>query len=109
MRNFRSQETERNWRQNALKNLRMHGEKGRMTSARKRRVPLKFKHPLLVQLFEILDSEQVFVQDVCKRAGVTVNAVGQWRNGSAFPKLWAIEAMLQALGYQLRIAKQKRA
>lgn len=105
--NFKSPETERAWRQAYVKNFLTHGERARMASSFKRRKPLKHKHPVLVELFHLLDSERVFMRDVCKRAGVTPNAVGKWRNGTAFPKLYAIESMLAVLGHELRVAKKK--
>lgn len=103
--NFSSPEKEQAWRQNRLRNFAEHGEKGRINAAKASRKPVKAGHPLVRQMFGLMDKESVYGKDVCKRAGLHHNSVSDWRAGRKFPKLDALEAMLGAMGYELRIMR----
>ena len=57
-------------------------------------------HPLVRLLFEELRTQQIPMYDLCRRSGLSINTVINWRSSNA-PGLINIEAALNAVGYDL--------
>ena len=60
-------------------------------------------HPLAREFFELLDRQGVALTDIAARAGLGVATLVKWKYRHA-PTVVALEAALNALGYELRIA-----
>jgi transcriptional regulator with XRE-family HTH domain len=70
------------------------------------RLPIpKRAHPLVRQLFELMNEKQVMITDVAEAAGVGRRAISEWRYRSS-PSLASFEAALGALGYELKIVEE---
>jgi ribosome-binding protein aMBF1 (putative translation factor) len=46
-------------------------------------------------------------EDLAKKAGVSSSAMRKWRSGDRSPKLSEIEAVVNALGYELKIVERE--
>ena len=57
-------------------------------------------HPLVRLLFQELRTRQIPMNDLCRRSGLSINTVINWRSSNA-PSLINIEAALNAVGYDL--------
>ena len=57
-------------------------------------------HPLVRLLFQELRTKQIPMHDLCRRSGLSINTVINWRAANA-PNLTNIEAALNAIGYDL--------
>jgi DNA-binding phage protein len=67
--------------------------------------PLDNIDPLMIQLSGILEENAGFISEVCKRAGVGRSTVQRWMHEGKDPKLSYLRAMLNAMGYELRIER----
>lgn len=59
-------------------------------------------HPLVRQLFELMNKEMVVMRDLAPKAGIQPCTISTWRYRSS-PTLPLFQAALNALGYDLRI------
>lgn len=57
-------------------------------------------HPLVRLLFQELRTRQIPMHDLCRRSGLSINTVINWRAANT-PNLINIEAALNAIGYNL--------
>lgn len=63
-------------------------------------------HPLVRELFEIMNEQHVAMRDAGKRAGVQFATISDWRY-RANPSIVTLGAVLNVLGYELKIVKRK--
>ena len=61
--------------------------------------------PLIARLVELMNSAGIGCQDLCQAAGVSASSIHAWRTRSN-PTVNNLEAVLNALGYELTIRKQ---
>lgn len=59
-------------------------------------------HPLVRQLFELMNQEMIVMRDIAPKAGIQPCTISTWRYRSA-PTLPLFQAALNALGYDLKI------
>ena len=60
-------------------------------------------HPIIRWIWVEMNRQCASQEDVAKRAGVSSSAMRKWRAGDRSPKLFEIEAVVNALGGTLRI------
>lgn len=63
-------------------------------------------HPLVKQLFEIIHRERMGLFDLAERSGVNRNTIQNWRKHFT-PSIATFIAVLNVLGYELKIVKKK--
>jgi DNA-binding phage protein len=63
-------------------------------------------HPFVRRMFEIINQEGCTLEELAARSGVDSQAMNSWRSRKS-PQLVTFEAVLNALGYQLRIVAIK--
>lgn len=63
-------------------------------------------HPLVKELFEIMNHERISMGEAAKGTGVSRDTVSDWRYRRN-PYLPSIEAVLNRLGYELVIRKKR--
>ena len=61
-------------------------------------------NPLIVQLVELMNEQEVDTIDLCESAGVSHTAIHSWRTKSN-PNSTNLEAVLNVLGYTLAIVR----
>lgn len=67
------------------------------------RIPIPARaHPLVRELFRIANSKKVMLADLASESGVSRSTISDWRYRRS-PSLVVFEAVLGALGYELRI------
>lgn len=59
-------------------------------------------HPLVRQLFEIMQRERLGVLDMADKSGVNKNTLKDWRTRSV-PTVANLDACLHVLGYRLTV------
>ena len=72
-------------------------------------MPIKSKHPLVLQLVELRKAKNITQQKLSVCSGLNKNAITIWENGIAYPNLMTFEACANALGYEVRLIKKRRA
>lgn len=60
-------------------------------------------HPIIRWIWVEMNRQCASQEDVAKRAGVSSSAMRKWRKGDRSPKLFEIEAVVNALGGTLRV------
>lgn len=65
-------------------------------------------HPLARRFFEIAGQQGVAVTDVAERSGLALATLVKWKSRHA-PTVPTLEAALNVLGYELRIARRRDA
>lgn len=63
--------------------------------------------PLVQQLGSVLEGEAGFLEEVCKTAGIHRQTLAKWLRGERTPNLLHFNALLQAVGYRLKIVKDR--
>lgn len=77
---------------------------GEAPAARRKR-PIarpRHAHPLVRQLVDLLNESPVTLRDVGRRAGLAGSTIGSWW-GSANPTIHNFDAVLNTIGFELRI------
>lgn len=74
---------------------------------RQRRETDKSCHPFVKFLSKEMARQRATLTDVAERSGVSLKTIGQWRCGGRTPKLRDIEAVVNVLGYQLKLVPMK--
>lgn len=74
---------------------------------RQRREPDSSTHPFVKFLSNEMARQRATLTDVAERSGVCVKTIGQWRAGGRIPKLRDIEAVMNVLGYEIRLATRQ--
>lgn len=63
----------------------------------------KFVHPLVRWIWVEMNHQCASQEDVAERAGISSSAMRKWRRGASSPKLNDIEAVINALGYKIKV------
>lgn len=74
---------------------------------RQRRETDRSTHPFVKFLSNEMARQRATLTDVAERSGVCVKTIGQWRAGGRTPKLRDIEAVVNVLGYEIRLAARQ--
>lgn len=83
-----------------------------MLNYQRSKVPLKPPkegkgvHPIIRWIWVEMNRQRASQEDVAKRAGVSSSAMRKWRTGDRSPRLYEIEAVVNALGGRLRIGAE---
>jgi hypothetical protein len=67
-----------------------------------RLIPPQHAHPLIRELYVLLDQNNADLQDVARRAGLGVNSITKWRTENT-PSIANLEAVLNVIGKRLVI------
>jgi len=65
------------------------------------------KDPLILRLVELVDADERSVIEIMEYAGVGVRTYQGWRRGGFAPILPLFHAVLNTLGYELKIVKKE--
>ena len=76
-----------------------------MRSFRRLAIP-RHAHPLVRQMTEIQNAEQMGMLDLAERSGVNKNTLSEWRK-RVTPSVANLEACLNVLGYELVIRRKR--
>jgi hypothetical protein len=79
--------------------------RGRSRWAGRLKIPPK-AHPLVRQLFELLNDQRVVISDIAEKSGVQAGTISDWRYRRS-PTVVTFEAALNALGFELVIRRRK--
>ena len=66
-------------------------------------------HPFIRFIWRKMNEELWSQEDLAKRAGVTSSAMRKWRRGERNPRISELEAVINALGYNLIIRESNDA
>ena len=86
----------------------LHDSLGRVTGGRwrgKHLVPER-AHPLVRRLFVLINRDGCTLEELAARSGVDSQTLNSWRSRKS-PQLVTFEAMLNALGFELRIVHRE--
>lgn len=64
-------------------------------------------HPFVKFISKEMARQRATLTDVADRSGVCIKTIGQWRAGGRTPKLRDIEAVVNVLGYSIRLAARQ--
>ena len=71
-----------------------------------RNLPLpRNTNPLIVRLVELINESGTDSHELCRRAGLGTGTIHAWRNQTN-PNISNLEAVLNALGYELTIQRR---
>jgi DNA-binding phage protein len=65
-------------------------------------------HPFIHWMWNTMNDQARSQQDVADQAKVSASAMRRWRTGDREPSLQGIEAVINALGYELVIRRRER-
>ena len=68
---------------------------------KKRGIPARTADPIIRQLFDIADDQQMWTTDLAKKIGVSSVAISRYKHGKATPSIMTVNAMAQVLGVRL--------
>lgn len=60
-------------------------------------------HPFIRFIFRKINEDLWNQEDLAKKSGVSSSAMRKWRNGARNPRIGELEAVINALGYNLVI------
>ncbi len=63
-------------------------------------------HPFIRFIWRKMNEELWSQEDLAKRAGVTSSAMRKWRRGERNPRISELQAVINALGYDLVIREK---
>jgi transcriptional regulator with XRE-family HTH domain len=69
--------------------------------------PVKAKEPLVKELLSIIDQQPESDFMLSVHIGTSHQTISQWRNGHASPRLDIFQAVLNYLGYELKIVRKQ--
>jgi transcriptional regulator with XRE-family HTH domain len=69
--------------------------------------PTKAKEPLVREMFEIIHSQPESDFMISVHVGTAHTTISQWRNGKCSPRLDLFQAVLNYLGYELKIVRKQ--
>lgn len=58
-------------------------------------------HPIIQQLFELIDADPRSITQIARAAGVDESAVYGWRRGKHRPGVLIIDSVFNVLGYEI--------
>jgi transcriptional regulator with XRE-family HTH domain len=64
-------------------------------------------HPLVYWIWSEMNKQRASQEDVATRSGVASSTMRKWRVGVRSPRIMELEAVINALGYQLAVRKKK--
>lgn len=67
----------------------------------------KFIHPFVRWIWTEMNYQRASQEDIAARSGVSSSAMRKWHQGINSPKLMDIEAVVNALGYDLAIKPRR--
>ena len=79
--------------------------RGRLRWAGRLPVP-KSAHPLVKELFKVMNTHKLTLKDVASKSGVEARTISHWRYNRS-PTLLNFEATLNSIGYKLKIVRQQ--
>jgi len=65
-------------------------------------------HPFVQWMWVTINDQGKSQQDVADASGVSASAMRRWRTGEREPSLQAIEAVVNALGYDIVLRRRER-
>jgi transcriptional regulator with XRE-family HTH domain len=91
----------------AIRHSKQNLEKGRGANrwAGRLKIP-KHAHPLVRELFKLLNDRELMINDVAKPSGIARNTISEWRY-RRLPSVASLEAVLNAFGFELKIVKKE--
>jgi len=78
---------------------------GRGRWAGRLKIPAK-AHPLVREMFELLNDQRMVISDIADKSGVRAGTISDWRYRRS-PTVVTFEAALNALGFELVIRRRK--
>ena len=69
--------------------------------------PVTAKEPLVIEMMQLLDSQPVSDFHIGVHSGVAHQTISTWRNGHCNPRLDLMQAVLNSIGYELKIVRKK--
>ena len=73
---------------------------------RQKVVENKAVHPFIRFIWRKMNEELWSQEDLAKRAGVTSSAMRKWRRGERNPRISELQAVINAMGYDLVIREK---
>lgn len=64
-------------------------------------------NPLIRWIWKKMNEEEWSQEDLAQRAGVSSSAMRKWRNGARSPRLSEIEAVVNALGWRIKLEEME--
>lgn len=64
-------------------------------------------HPIVRWIWEQINSQRASQEDVAERAGVNSSTLRKWRDGVRSPRVVELEAVVNVLGYKLKVVLQE--
>ena len=64
-------------------------------------------HPFVRWIWLEMNDQQASQEDVAAKAGISSSAMRKWRRGASSPKLADLEAVINVLGYDVVLRKNK--
>lgn len=68
----------------------------------------RFIHPFVRLMYDEMCKQGVTQRGLAKRAGVDDGALRRWMRGDVSPSLITFEAVINALGHELKVVKSER-
>lgn len=64
-------------------------------------------HPFIYWIWTEMNKQCASQEDIAKRSGVSSSTMRKWRLGVRSPRVMELEAVINALGYQLAVRRKK--
>ncbi len=65
-------------------------------------------HPIVRWIWDQINFQQASQEDVAKRSGVSSSAMRKWRDGVRSPRLMELEAVVNALGFRIKVENMEK-
>lgn len=75
---------------------------------KRQKLPTRPVHPTVQWVWEEINNRALSQHDVAAQAGVSSSAMRRWRAGEREPSYQGLEAVVNALGYELVLRKRER-
>jgi transcriptional regulator with XRE-family HTH domain len=64
-------------------------------------------HPIVRWIWDQINFQHASQEDIAKRSGVSSSAMRKWRDGVRSPRLMELEAVVNALGFKIKVVMQE--
>lgn len=64
-------------------------------------------HPIVRWVWTQINAQRASQEDVAMRAGISSSALRKWRDGVRSPRIVELEAVVNVLGYKLKVVLQE--
>lgn len=64
-------------------------------------------HPIVRWIWQQINDQRASQEDVAERAGINSSTLRKWRDGVRSPRVVELEAVVNVLGYRLKIVMQE--